>query len=69
MGDPCWSSLLLNDCTLWKQPTLELFMKNCVPWEGLALEKFMENCLHGWDSMLEQGKSVRRKEQQRRVTN
>ncbi|GAB0190182.1 AN1-type zinc finger protein 5-like [Grus japonensis] len=31
MGDPCWSSLVLKNCTLWKGPTLEQFMKNCSP--------------------------------------
>ena len=44
-GDPCWSSLFLKDCTLWKGPTLEQFVKNCSPWEGLPLEKFVEDCL------------------------
>ncbi|GAB0185411.1 AN1-type zinc finger protein 5-like [Grus japonensis] len=42
--DPCWSSLVLKVCTLWKGPTLEQFMKNCSLWEGLMLE-FMEDCL------------------------
>ncbi|GAB0210172.1 hypothetical protein GRJ2_003483000 [Grus japonensis] len=28
VGNPCWSSLVLKDCTLWKGPTLEQFMKN-----------------------------------------
>ncbi|KAK4828728.1 hypothetical protein QYF61_000719 [Mycteria americana] len=45
MGDPCWSSTFLKDCTPWKGPTLDQFVKNCSPWEGLALEKFMEDCL------------------------
>ena len=29
MGDPCWSSLFLKDCILWKGPMLEPFMKSC----------------------------------------
>ncbi|KAK4826180.1 hypothetical protein QYF61_006042 [Mycteria americana] len=43
--DPCWSSLFLKDCTLWKGPMLEQFVKNCSPWEELMLEKFVEDCL------------------------
>ncbi|GAB0209503.1 AN1-type zinc finger protein 5-like [Grus japonensis] len=43
MGEtPCWSSLFLKDCTLWKGHTLQ---QNCSLWEGLRLEKFMEDCL------------------------
>jgi len=45
VGDPCWSSLLLKDCTMWKGPMLEQFMKNYHLWEELTLEKFLENCL------------------------
>jgi len=45
MGDPCWSSLFLKDCTPWEGPTLEQFMKNCSLWEGAMLEKFVEDCL------------------------
>jgi len=30
MGDPCWSSLLLKDCTPWEGPTLEQFVENCL---------------------------------------
>jgi len=45
VGDPCWSSLFLKDCTPWEGPTLGQFMKSCSPWEGLTLEKFVENCL------------------------
>jgi len=45
MGKPCWSSLFLKGCILWKGPMLEKFMMNCNPWEGLTLEKFVENCL------------------------
>ncbi|GAB0204741.1 zinc finger and BTB domain-containing protein 5 [Grus japonensis] len=45
MGDPRWSSLVLEVCTPWKGPTLEQFVKNCSLWEGLMLEKFMEDCL------------------------
>jgi len=45
MGDPCWSSLFLKDCTLWEGLTLEKFVKNCSLWEGPMLQKFMENCL------------------------
>ena len=44
-GDPCWSTLLLKDCTPWKGPMLGQFVKNCSPWEGLMLENFMEDCL------------------------
>ena len=44
-GTPCWSSLFLKDCTLWKGPMLGQFMKSCSPREGLTLEKFVENCL------------------------
>jgi len=28
VGDPCWSSLLLKDCTLWRGPMLEQFVKD-----------------------------------------
>ena len=45
MGDPCWSSLCLKDCSPWNAPMLEQFMKNCSLWEGPTLEKFMEDCL------------------------
>ncbi|KAM9590862.1 uncharacterized protein ACIBXB_005912 [Morphnus guianensis] len=44
-GDPCWSSVLLKDCTPWKGPMLEQFVKNCSPWEGPTFKKFMEDCL------------------------
>ncbi|PKU47002.1 suppression of tumorigenicity 5 protein isoform x4 [Limosa lapponica baueri] len=29
VGDPCWNSLFLKDCTLQKGPTLDQFVKNC----------------------------------------
>jgi len=45
MGDPCWSSLFLKDCSPWKGLMLELLMKNCRLWEVFMLEKFMEDCL------------------------
>jgi len=45
MGDSCWSSLFLKDCTPWEGPTLGQFVKSCSPWQGLMLEKFVENCL------------------------
>jgi len=45
MGDPRWSNLFLNDCTLWKGPMLGQFVKNCTPWEGPMLQQFMEDCL------------------------
>ena len=44
-GDPCWSSVLLKDCSLWKGPMLGQFVKNCSPWERPTLEKFVEDCL------------------------
>ena len=44
-GTPCWSSLLLKVCTLWKGPVQELLVKNCSLGEGLTLEKSMEDCL------------------------
>jgi len=47
MGDPCWSSLLLKDCTPWEGPTLGQFVKSCGLWEGLILEKFVEHCFPG----------------------
>lgn len=42
VGDTCWSTLCLQDCTPWNRPTLEQFMKNCSPWEGedLIFEEF-----------------------------
>ena len=43
--DPCWSSLFLKDCTLWKGPMVEQFIKNCSPWEAPMLEQFVENYL------------------------
>ena len=33
VGDPCWSSLLLKDCTLWEGPTLGQFVKSCSLWD------------------------------------
>ncbi|KAK4828553.1 hypothetical protein QYF61_027522 [Mycteria americana] len=45
VGDPCWSSLFLKDCTPWKGPMLEQSMKNCSLCEGPILEKFMEDYL------------------------
>jgi len=45
VGDPCWSSLFLKDCTPWKGTMLGQFMNSCTPWEGPTLEKFVENCL------------------------
>jgi len=45
VGDPCWNSLFLRDCTPWKGPTLEQFVKNFSPWEGFTLDKFKEDCL------------------------
>ena len=44
-GTPCWSSLVLKVCTLWKGPMLQRFMKNCSPGKGLTLEKLVEDCL------------------------
>ncbi|OPJ75326.1 hypothetical protein AV530_007828 [Patagioenas fasciata monilis] len=61
MGDPGWSSLCQKDCTLWKGPMLEQFAKKSRLLEGPILEKFM-TVSHGWDSTLEQGNRVRRKE-------
>jgi len=43
-------------------------MKNRSLWEGPMLEKFMKDCLLWARPMLEQGKSMRRKEQQRQHT-
>jgi len=34
VGNLCWSSLFLKDCTMWKGPMLEKFMEDCVLWEG-----------------------------------
>jgi len=31
VGDACWSSLFLEDCTPWEGPTLEKFVENCKP--------------------------------------
>jgi len=45
VGDPCWSSLFLKDCTPWKESMLEQFVKNCSLWEGLLSENFVENCV------------------------
>jgi len=28
VGDPCWNSLFLKDCTLWKGSTLQQFVEN-----------------------------------------
>lgn len=41
--DPCWSSPLLKDCTLWRSFMLEEFLKNCNPWQGPTLKKFMKD--------------------------
>ena len=64
-GDPHWSSLFLKDCTLWEASTLGSL------WRAAACGKdpywrclwWSASC--GTDPMLEQGKSVRRKEKQR----
>ncbi|KAK4828876.1 hypothetical protein QYF61_001004 [Mycteria americana] len=45
VGDPCWSSLFLKNCTLWKGPTLEQFVKNCSLWEGPTMEKLMKDSI------------------------
>jgi len=45
VGDPCWSSLFLKDCTPWEGPTMGQFMKSCSLWEGFMLEKSVESCL------------------------
>ena len=45
LGDPCWSSLFLKDCTSWKGHTLEQFVKSWSSWEEPTLEHFVENCL------------------------
>lgn len=42
---PCWSSLLLKDCTLCKGLTLQEFIWNSRLWERLTLEKFVKDCL------------------------
>jgi len=34
IGDPCWNSLFLKDCTAWEGPTLGQFVENCLPWKG-----------------------------------
>jgi len=50
MEDPHWSSLILKDCSLCTGLALLQVLKLCGLWEGLTLG---------------QGRSVRRKEQQR----
>lgn len=37
MGELCWSSAFLKECSLWYRPILEQFL-NCSPWEGPMLE-------------------------------
>lgn len=59
VGDMNWSSLLLKDCSLWKELMLEQILKNYSLWEALILEKFMEDCLLWEGPMLEQEKSVK----------
>ena len=44
-------------------------MKNCSLWEELTLEKFVMNCLLWEGRHAGAGKSVRRKERQRREMN
>ncbi|GAB0183574.1 zinc finger and BTB domain-containing protein 5 [Grus japonensis] len=45
MGDPCWSSPFLKDCTPWKGPMLEQFVKNWSLWEGPTWKKFPKDCV------------------------
>lgn len=33
-GGACWSSLVLQDYTLWKRPTFFKFRLQCFHWEG-----------------------------------
>lgn len=33
-GSPCWSDLLLKDCTPWEQHMLEQSLKECLMWVG-----------------------------------
>lgn len=54
IGDSSWSTQLLKDWNLWKNPMLEQSVKDSIPWEGLQLE---------------QGRSVRQEQQRERVIN
>jgi len=66
VGDALWSSVFLKGCTPWKTTTLEQFMKKCSLWEGSAMKNFMEDCLLWEGTRAGTGKSVRRREQQRK---
>lgn len=65
---PRRSSPFLKDCTLWYRPVPGQFLKNCSPWKDPCWGSSWRTAAHGRDPMLEQGKSVRREEQQS-VTN
>jgi len=60
MGDPCWSSLCLKDCTLWEGTYAELVCEELQPVGRTHIGE-----VHGGLSTvsgtpdLEQGKSVR----------
>lgn len=46
VGNPCWSSLDLKNCTLWKGAMLETILKNCSSvGEGYVLDTFVRDCL------------------------
>lgn len=61
LGDPCWSSLFLKDCTPRYRRVLEKLLMSCNPEGSRGIKDHAP-----WEGPpLEQGKVARRKEQQR----
>lgn len=64
MGDPLWSNLLLKSVS-WKELMMEPLLENCSSWEEQVVVVHKGLYPVGEGPMLEEGKSMERKEQQR----
>lgn len=58
-GYPCWKSLVLKDCALLKEPTLQQFLKHCNHGKDSHWRSSKSIGFCGRDPTLEQVKSVR----------
>jgi len=59
MGDTCWSSLFLKDCTPWKGPTLGQFYNSCTRAKDPQWKSLWRTVSRERDPTLEQPQSVR----------
>jgi len=60
MGDPCWRSLFVKDCTPWEGPTLGQVREELQPMGRTHIGEVCGGlCPMRGTFMLEQGKSVR----------